>query len=169
MPTAPKMSDAQTGHRTKEEQAARQDAEDQTIPQREQLSLVPPALMRSDGKAKKYWEQTLKRMEGVQILDDLDSDILGVYCVMLSRYDRTLAEIRSARSALTKATKAAKVEEVEDALATISTMEKQLQKLESTILQYAEKLGLTPSGRVRLAQKRAEAAAQAEPDGDLFG
>ena len=45
-----------------------------------------------------------------------------------------------------------------------------MQSLERNILQYAEKLGLTPSGRVRLAQKRAAAAAEnKDPDGDLFG
>ena len=45
-----------------------------------------------------------------------------------------------------------------------------MQSLERNILQYAEKLGLTPSGRVRLAQKRAAAAAESrDPDGDLFG
>jgi len=50
-------------------------------------------------------------------------------------------------------------------------MSGKMQSLERNILQYAEKLGLTPSGRVRLAQKRAQAAAaaQADPDGDLFG
>ena len=44
-------------------------------------------------------------------------------------------------------------------------------RLIDNILQYAEKLGLTPSGRVRLAQKRAQAAAgaRADPDSDLYG
>lgn len=42
-----------------------------------------------------------------------------------------------------------------------------LQALERNIIQYAEKLGLTPSGRVRLAQKRAAAAS--EQADDLFG
>ena len=42
-------------------------------------------------------------------------------------------------------------------------------RLIDNILQYAEKLGLTPAGRVRLAQKRAAAAEAKDPDGDLFG
>lgn len=173
MPTAPKTLAQMEKNLTDREIAVRAEAEEQTLPQREQLSLEAPPLMRADAKAKKYWVTILARMEGVQILDDLDSDVLGVYCVMLSRYDRTVADIRSARSTLTKATKKgneASPEDVEEALGTVAALEKQLQKLESTILQYAEKLGLTPSGRVRLAQKRADAAAQAEePDGDLFG
>ena len=51
----------------------------------------------------------------------------------------------------------------------LDTLTGKLQALERNLLQYAEKLGLTPSGRVRLAQKRAQAAAEPEPDGDLFG
>jgi hypothetical protein len=43
-----------------------------------------------------------------------------------------------------------------------------LQTLERNLLTYADKLGLTPTGRVRLAQKRAEAATF-DPDGDLYG
>ena len=50
----------------------------------------------------------------------------------------------------------------------MDTLTGKLQALERNLLQYAEKLGLTPTGRVRLAQKRAQAAAP-EPDGDLFG
>ena len=58
-----------------------------------------------------------------------------------------------------------------DAVAKLDTVSSKMQSLERNILQYAEKLGLTPSGRVRLAQKRAQAAAEAraDPDGDLFG
>ena len=56
------------------------------------------------------------------------------------------------------------------ALGKLDAMSGKLQSLERNILQYAEKLGLTPSGRVRLAQKRAEAAAaEVDPDGDLYG
>ena len=62
-------------------------------------------------------------------------------------------------------------EAVADAVSKLDTVSGKMQSLERNILQYAEKLGLTPSGRVRLAQKRAQAAAEAraDPDGDLFG
>ena len=59
-------------------------------------------------------------------------------------------------------------DELVEAAAKLDALTGKLQALERNILQYAEKLGLTPSGRVRLAQKRAQAAAE-EPDGDLFG
>jgi len=51
----------------------------------------------------------------------------------------------------------------------LDTVNGKMQSLERNILQYAEKLGLTPSGRIRLAQKRAEQAAVKDPDSDLFG
>ena len=62
-------------------------------------------------------------------------------------------------------------EAVEEAAARLDAVSGKMQSLERNILQYAEKLGLTPSGRVRLAQKRAQAAAEAraDPDGDLYG
>ena len=62
-------------------------------------------------------------------------------------------------------------EAASDAVAKLDAVSGKMQSLERNILQYAEKLGLTPSGRVRLAQKRAQTAAGArtDPDGDLFG
>ena len=169
MPTAPKALDQMAKNLTAAELAARQAAEDETLPQRETVKLTPPPLMRSDTAAKRYWTQILKRMDGVQILDDLDSEMLGVYCSMLSRYDRSLASIRKARTDFNKADKEGDADAMESAILVLTSYEKAIQKLETTMLQYAEKLGLTPAGRVRLAQKRAELAAEAEPDGDLFG
>ena len=61
-----------------------------------------------------------------------------------------------------------KFEELDAITDQMEGINKSIQALERNLLQYAEKLGLTPTGRVRLAQKRAQAAAP-EPDGDLFG
>ena len=51
----------------------------------------------------------------------------------------------------------------------LDTLNGKLQALDRNLLQYADKLGLTPTGRVRLAQKRAEKATDVEPDEDLYG
>ena len=111
----------------------------------------------------------LERMDGLVILDDLDSDALGVYCVMMARYESQCKLLALAA----KGRKEAKEdpEAVADAAAKLDAVSGKMQSLERNILQYAEKLGLTPSGRVRLAQKRAQAAADAaaDPDGDLYG
>jgi len=103
-----------------------------------------------------------------KMLDDLDSDTLGIYCSMLSRYETLSKDMQSTRRKLAKVTDDADVLEI--LLGKLDSINSKLQRMESNILQYADKLGLTPSGRVRLAQKRAEKlAAQIDPDGDLFG
>lgn len=169
MPTPPKRTDAMSKNMTGAERDARAAAESEVLPDRGgQVCLEPPALMRGNAQARKYWDQILKRMEGYAILDDLDSDTLGIYCVQLARYDGLCKDLKAVRTALKKAQDDPKA--VESALVRLDSVSGKLQRLESNILQYAEKLGLTPTGRVRLAQKRAEAAAaQADPDGDLFG
>lgn len=170
MPTAPKALDNMSKNLTEEERQLREQAEEGVIPDRSRESrMEKPAIMTKNAAAGRYWRKVLERMDGLVILDDLDSDALGVYCVMLARYEsqcKVLAQV-------TKQLKGAKddPETVADAVAKLDVVSGKMQSLERNILQYAEKLGLTPSGRVRLAQKRAQAAAEAraDPDGDLFG
>jgi P27 family predicted phage terminase small subunit len=148
---------AMTKNLTDAERAAREQAESEVMPARDSVRLAQPALMTNDAAAKKYWKNILSRMEGYSILDDLDSDTLGIYCVMLSRYDGLCKDLRAARADPEMAERA-------------DSINTKLQRLEGSILQYADKLGLTPSGRARLAQKRAEKlAAEFDLDGDLFG
>ena len=168
MPTPPKALASMDKNMTDAERAAREQAEEEVLPRRDEIRLVPPALMAGDSKAKKYWQNIIDRMEGYVILDDLDSDTLGIYCSMLSRYEALTKDMQTVRKNLKKATDDA--DALEALLSKLDGINSKLQRLESNILQYADKLGLTPSGRVRLAQKRAEKlAAQVDPDGDLFG
>ena len=170
MPTAPKVLDNMSKNLTEEERQLREQAEEGVIPDRgRENRMEKPAIMTKNAAAGRYWRKVLERMDGLVILDDLDSDALGVYCVMLARYEsqcKVLAQV-------TKQLKDAKddAETVADAVAKLDAVSGKMQSLERNILQYAEKLGLTPSGRVRLAQKRAQAAVEArsDPDGDLFG
>ena len=130
--------------------------------------LEKPAIMTKNPAAGRYWRKVLERMDGLVILDDLDSDTLGVYCVMMARYETQCRLLVQAAKALKSAED--DPEAVEAAAARLDAVSGKMQSLERNILQYAEKLGLTPSGRVRLAQKRAAVAAEnKDPDGDLFG
>lgn len=168
MPTPPKALASMDKNMTDAERAAREQAEEEVLPQRDEIRLVPPALMAGDTKAKKYWDNIIARMECYIILDDLDSDTLGIYCSMLSRYENLAKDLKRIRKDISKATDDAN--QLETLFGKLDGVNSKLQRLESNILQYADKLGLTPSGRVRLAQKRAEKlAAQIDPDGDLFG
>ena len=185
-----------TKHMTQDEAELGQQAEREVIPQRKKVKLKKPAFVARNKRANAYWNQILKRMVGLVLLDDLDSEMLAGYCSMLARRDQTilLANNLYARLGVTGAVEplpgkkpdgALSDEEWErsaqappdpmtpdeliEAVSKLDTMTGKLQALERNLLQYAEKLGLTPSGRVRLAQKRAQAAAEPEPDDDLFG
>lgn len=170
MPTPPKALEHMSKNLTEEERQLRQQAEEGVIPDRGRESrMEKPAIMTKNTAAGRYWRKVLERMDGLAILDDLDSDALGVYCVMLARYETQCKVLSQAIQELKKAKD--EPEAVADAVSKLDTVSGKMQSLERNILQYAEKLGLTPSGRVRLAQKRAQAAAEAraDPDGDLFG
>ena len=170
MPTAPKPLDNMSKNLTDEERQLREQAEEGIFPDRGRESLMEkPAIMTKNAAAGRYWKKVLERMDGLVILDDLDSDALGVYCVMMARYETQCRLLSHASKALKDAKD--DPEAVADAAAKLDAVSGKMQSLERNILQYAEKLGLTPSGRVRLAQKRAQAAAatQTDPDSDLYG
>ena len=196
MPAAVKASENMSKHLTKAEREVREQAEAAVLPDRGRAAkLKKPAIVSSNKRANAYWNQILKQMEGLALLDDLDATVLAGYCSMLARRDQTTLLIgqlmdrlgvqgavedgtrrRRKDAALSDrewedSAKAAPVltpDKLVEAAAKLDALTGKLQALERNILQYAEKLGLTPSGRVRLAQKRAQAAAE-EPDGDLFG
>ena len=197
MPRAVKNSANMTKHMTKAEREARQQAEDDVLPRLAQRKLKKPAFISGNKRANAYWNQIMKRMEGLALLDELDSEMLAGYCSMLARRDETilLADNLMARMGVSEAVEAGEARkkpasamtdeewemssaapppelEPDDLLETVgklNVLHGKLQSLDRTLLQYAEKLGLTPSGRVRLAQQRAKAAAEPEPDDDLFG
>lgn len=170
MPTPSKALDNMSKNLTAEEREIRAQAEQDVIPDRGgHVKLKPPPIMAGIPGASGFWKRTLERMESLAILDDLDSDALGVYCVMMARYKQQCSLLNQASKALKEAGKDA--DRIGEAVSQIDAVSAKMTTLEKTILQYADKLGLTPSGRVRLAQRRAAAAAAAtaDPDGDLFG
>lgn len=170
MPTPVKSLDNMSKNLTNEERELRERAEEGVIPDRGRESrMEKPAIMTKNAAAGRYWKKILERMEGLVILDDLDSDALGVYCVMMARYEQQCKLLSMAARQLKEAEEDPQA--IADAAAKLDAVSGKMQSLERNILQYAEKLGLTPSGRVRLAQKRAQAAAEsrADSDGDLFG
>ena len=152
MATAGRVLDNMTKHLTLAETAARAEAEGELLTHVELSPDKPPALLKGDAAARRYWAAILSRMDNVLLLDSLDTEVMAIYCTMLSRRDKLQ---RAGR---------AKGIEPKDAAA-IST---ELQKLEKSILSYAKDLGLTPAGRAQLARKRA-AAVEVDPDADLYG
>ncbi len=196
MPSAAKPTENMSKHLTKKEREVRKRAEKGVLPDRgRDAELKKPAIVRSNKRANAYWNQLLKQMDGLALLDDLDATVFGGYCSMLARRDQTTlligqlmnrlgvlgsvedgARRRKKDTALSdqewedsaKSKSVMTPDELVEAAGKLDALTGKLQSLERNILQYAEKLGLTPSGRVRLAQKRAQTAAE-DPDRDLFG
>ncbi len=159
MPAPVKATENMSKHLTDAEQQARQAAEDALLPKRDKINLKPPAYINKDKDARRYWTLTLKRLKGVELLDDLDTEMLAVYCSQLSRRDQLNSDYQAIL-----ADKELKPNERFEASESILG---KLAALERNILAYAEKLGLTPSGRQRLVRQRAAAMSEA-PD-PLFG
>lgn len=166
MPTRTKTRDAMSKHLTKAEDSALRQAEEEVLPERYIVELVPPKWLKKDKAATALWKHILERMEDVCILDDLDSEILAVYCSMMSRRDVMDALCRGLMKELGK--KESGDDTKLELVGKLDGLLSKLQSHEKTVLQYAEKLGLTPASRVNLARKRAVQAASETGD-DLFG
>lgn len=162
MPTPTKQVANMSKHMTPEERERREAAE--AALQRANVRLVKPAFV--TGAAARIWRETVARMAGIDLLDDLDSETLGLYCAQLAR--RNQLERLRGKMARQAAKLEAGDETLPDLLAQLDRMEGKVASLERQILQYAEKLGMTPSGRMRIARRRASEA-QVDPDDDLFG
>ena len=158
MPTPAKTLDAMSKNLTRDEKDARLEAEASVNPDRGEVNLKRPSWL--TGKGKRYWDSILARMAGTAILDDLDAEMLAIYCAQLQERDALQTDLKKARSP-------GKGEESDMEL--ILSLTKQLNAKDAKIRDYASDLGCTPSGRVRLAQKRSAAALEADLDGDLFG
>ena len=141
MPTPPKPVDNMTKNLTEEERQLREQAEKGVLPDRGRTSkLEKPAIMTRNAAANRYWRKVLDRMDGLAILDDLDSDALGVYCVMMARYEQQCRLLTVAFRSLKDAE--GDPEAVADAVSKLDTLSGKMQSVERNILQYAEKLGL---------------------------
>ena len=160
MPTPTKAMDAMSKHLTQAETEARLEAESSVNPRRQEVALEQPSWL--TGRGKKYWNSILTRMQGTAILDDLDAEMLAIYCAQLAERDALQADLRRAR---------VKKKGEEPSLELILSITKQLNAKDAKIRDFASELGCTPSGRVRLAAKRSSAAEAppADPNGDLFG
>lgn len=144
-------------HLTKGEIEAREAAEAAVLPARK---IKKPKLIAADKAAAKHWTRILKDMEGLEILDVLDTDALAIYCAKLARRDDIQEKYLQVRELYREDSNTG-------TLRTMTDLSGELQSVEKDLLAYASKLGLTPESRARLARKIAEQEA-ADPDDDLF-
>lgn len=157
MPTPVKSLENMSKHLTKAEIDARGALESAAMPSR---TPKKPKLIIQDKAAGKHWSRILKAMDGLEIIDVLDTDVLAIYCAKLSRRDELQAQYLVQREHY-----AANPDST--TLKLMVSISSELQSIERDLLAYASKLGLTPESRVRLAKRMAEQE-EYDPDGDLF-
>lgn len=136
MPTPPKRLENTSKHWTNREIAAREKAE-RELKRSARMNLRAPVWLSEDGL--KIWNTIKRKLRKVELLDSLDAELLAVYCDAQAHYQQLSIKIHSAENA------------VDDELI------KQAQSWARLISSYAEKLGLSPNARARLAKKKAEA------------
>ncbi len=157
MPTPVKTVSNMTKHLTREEIEARSAVEGTVLPGRKPKK---PKLITQDKAAGRHWARILKDMDGLDILDVLDADALGIYCAKLARRDDLQAWYLELRELYNSEPNLSKLKDM-------AALSAELQSVERELLAYASKLGLTPESRARLAKRMAEQE-QDDPDGDLF-
>lgn len=133
-------------HQTLQEKQSRKKEEDRM--KRAEVRLSAPEKVRRDAAAKKYWNRYVREIRELELLDNLDADMLGSYCMILARLDRIQKMLGDGEPDMDVVAK--------------------LESTERNALAYAQKLGLTPESRARLAKRRAEELPE-DPDADLWG
>jgi P27 family predicted phage terminase small subunit len=90
-------------------------------------------------EAFKVWKKVKRQAAGLDLLDNLDAEMLAVYCDAVVQYREEAARLKRM--------------EVPEGR---SDLVKSVQSWARLIASYAEKLGFTPTGRARLVKKRAD-------------
>lgn len=160
MPTPVKTSDKMAigakgsgKHWTAAEVAARADAQEQAR-RKKRVSLRPPAWLSEEALV--VWKEIVRKLKGIELLDNLDTELLAVYCDAIVHYRE--CAVRMSMPVY---------REDDGAPPPIDDLIKAMQAWSRIIVSYAEKLGLTPGGRARLAKRKAEKVL--DPFADSFG
>lgn len=117
-------------HWTAAEVQARKDAAE-LVKRKNAVRLKAPGWLSVEGLV--IWKRIVKQLRGMELLDNLDENMLAVYCDCYSKYKSLTVQ---------------PMLEIDDI--------KNLQAWARLLAGYAEKLGLTPTGRARLAKKAAD-------------
>ena len=125
-------------HWTAAQVQARQEAAEE-VTRKTKVRLKPPAWLSAEALV--IWKRILKQTKGMQLLDNLDENMLAVYCDTMIRYQQL-----------------SKPKVGEDGKVEFLTADgvKALQAYARLLAGYADKLGLTPAGRARLVKKDAD-------------
>ncbi|MHC1739735.1 MAG: phage terminase small subunit P27 family [Anaerolineaceae bacterium] len=117
-------------HWTKEEIEARK-ASEALVKRKTKKTINAPSWLSK--KAKETWNRIIHSVDGIELLDNMDTEILAMYCDAYAEY--TILSQQKNKS-------------TDDI--------KAMQAYSRIVISYAEKLGLTPSARARLVKKHAD-------------
>lgn len=133
-------------HWTQAEVESRKAAADM-VKRKDRVSLRAPEWLSAE--ALRIWNRTKKHAAGLDLLDNLDVEMLAIYCDAVAQYraESKQLSIPWEEGAMDRSEKI-----------------KSIQSWARIVSSYAEKLGFTPSGRARLVKKRADEMAD-----DKFG
>lgn len=142
-------------HWTKEQVAKRKKAAKKMAGGKPARMLAPEWL---DDVAKEVWRKTVKDLAALNILDRADEDMLATYCDAVARHrEATQAAVVDGKTAYTISTTQGVI---------VNPSIKAAQSYARIIMQCAERLGLTPNSRARLAKKIADETD--DPNAELF-
>jgi P27 family predicted phage terminase small subunit len=120
------------------------------------VTLKPPQWLKEDEETLKVWKDIVKKLRGIELLDNIDSELLAMYC-------RALVHCRQMEQQMVMKSHSEDGEKQPP----IDEPMKLLQGWNRIATSLAEKLGLTPGGRARLAKRKAEKIL--DPFADTFG
>lgn len=124
------VMDAGGKHWTRAEKKARA-AASQLVKRKNKRGLYPPSWLSKEALA--VWKRVTRSLEGIELLDNIDTELLAVYCDTYAKYKKlTVQQVMT-----------------EDDV-------KALQSYARLIKSYADSLGLSPAARARLVKKKAE-------------
>lgn len=140
-------------HWTAAEVESRQAAQEMAQ-RKSRVRLKPPSWLSADALA--VWKEIVRKLKGIELLDNLDTELLAVYCDAIVHYRECAARMSMPVH-----------REDGEPPTPIDDLIKAMQAWSRIIVSYAEKLGLTPGGRARLAKRKAEKIM--DPFADSFG
>jgi len=126
-------------HWTAAEVESRQKAAD-GMKRKTKVSLRAPDWLGVD--ALRVWRRVRKQTVGLEILDNLDGEMLAIYCDAVANYQLTSKKLI-----------------IEDDNGDLLSNEESIKLAQSwarVVAAYSDKLGLSPAARARLAKKRAD-------------
>lgn len=142
-------------HWTAAEVESRQAAQEQAQ-RKSRVRLKPPSWLVANDEALVTWKEIVRKLRGIDLLDNLDTELLAIYCDAIVQYRKCTQRL-------------AMPQHSEDGLppAPIDDLIKATQAWSRIVATYADKLGLTPGGRARLAKRKTEKIV--DPFAESFG